>query len=150
MANRKTKAEEMGIEAKRALAFVDRMAKRDQLALGVLVGYGLKKAAELEPESLAIVLTGALVKLSELNRPAYDGLGAQIVWNTLKDSGFLEVLAEIRQKAGAGDAQGVLEVAERIGVLVKGIETLANGGKAQALIEAQEATGISAGKPYVM
>lgn len=147
MPKRKSNAE--AATAKEALRFVDRLAARDQLALGVLVGYGLKKAAELEPESLATILTSALIKLSELNRSAYDGLGAQIVWNTLKDNGFLEAWAELKQKAAAGDGQGAGEVAERIDIWVKGIESLASGGAVQKLIEAQEASG-KPSKMFVM
>ena len=150
MAKRKSKAEGSGARAKRALQFVDRLAEKDQLAFGLLTGYALKKAADLEPESLAGILAGALLKLSELNRAAYDGLGAQIVWNTLRESGFLEVLAELKQKATAGDAQGAVEAAERIAVWVKGIESLAAGGPVQALIDAQEATGSKAAKNFVM
>lgn len=149
MAKRKTMAEGMGAQAKRALAFVDRLAARDQLTFGLLTGYALKKAADMEPESLAEILTGALMKLSELNRSAYDRLGGQIVWNTLRESGFLEALAEVKQKATAGDAQGAVEAAERIGVWVKGIESLAAGGAVQALIDAQEA-GTKVGKTFVM
>ena len=150
MAKRKSKSEEgMGARAKRALQFVDRLAERDQIAFGLLTGYALKKAADLEPESLATILTGALRKLAESDRPAYDGLGGQIVWNTLKDSGFLEVLAELKQKIAAHDTQGAAEMLERVGVWVKGIESLAAGGPVQALIDAQEASS-KAGKTFVM
>jgi hypothetical protein len=148
MAKRKSKSEEpMGASAKRALQFVDHLAERDQIAFGMLVGYAIKKLADLEPESLSIMLVGALTKLAESDRSAYDGLGGQIVWNTLRESGFLEVLAELKQKATAGDAQGAVEAAERIGVWAKGIESLAAGGPVQALIDAQETVGTK--KAYV-
>lgn len=150
MPKRKSKAEGSGARAKWALRFVDRLAEKDQLTFGLLTGYALKKAADLEPESLAAILTGALVKLSELNRAAYDELGAQIVWNTLRESGFVDALAEIKQKLAASDSRGALDVAERVGQWVASIESLANGGKVQALIEAQEAGGSKAGKNFVM
>jgi len=148
MAKRKSKSEEgMGARAKRALQFVDRLAERDQIAFGLLTGYALKKAADLEPESLAAILTGALMKLAESNRPAYDGLGGQIVWNTLKDSGFLEVLAELKQKLAASDTQGAVAVVERLETWTAGIESLATGGAVQKLIDAQESAGTK--KAYV-
>ena len=150
MAKAKGNSEEaMGARAKRALRFLDRLAEKDQLAFGLLTGYALKKAADLEPESLAAILTSALVKLAESNRAAYDGLGGQIVWNTLRESGFLEALTELKQKATAGDAQGAVEAVERIDVWVKGIESLASGGAVQALIDAKEA-GTKAVKTFVM
>jgi len=149
MAKRKSDTEGMGAHARHALQFADRLAERDQIAFGILVGYAIKKLADLEPESLSVMLVGALTKLAEYDRPTYDGLGGQIIWNTLKDSGFLEALAELKQKLAAHDTQGATEVLERIGAWVKGIERLAEGGPVQALIDAQEA-GSKAGKTFVM
>lgn len=150
MAKRKSRPDQ-GTEASatRGCKYMDHLALKDRIAFGMVLAYALQKVAALEPESLSVTLTVALMKLAESDRKTYDGLGGQIVWNTLKESGFLEVLAELKQKAAAGDGQGAVEVAERIDIWVKGIESLAAGGPVQALIDAQEASD-KPSKTFVM
>jgi hypothetical protein len=94
----------------------------------------VKDLANRDADAFVMLYFQVTALVVELDRAGYEYLAAGVMVKTFRESGFIQALAQLKQKLDGGDVQGALERLEAIKGWVQTIKDLASQERFETLL----------------